>query len=230
MYKAINSYPFYRAVSTMYYMNEKTKKNLILEPLSCVLRIILLQYKDKGTKISVVDNGISYNSPSFAQGLFRSWYGDTREDLHNLCNPILYFTKWYPRDNPFFQVLYSECETGFGILQDVYDKNSTIYHTINHYLAILNGEKEQDIKQRQDQEGGEDGQESTDESITQNPLIHKLQHIWSADEITLVVHLLSLIKETKNGSDVYLRNLEDILEAKETYVHEYIKQVTSSYG
>ena len=218
MYKAIHSYPFYRLVTTMYQANDHTNKNLILEPLSCVLRIILLHYKEKGTKISIVDNGISYNSPSVVQGFFRSWYGDKREDLHNLCSPLIYFTKWYPKENDFFKGLYKECENGFIVLKDVYDKHSTIHHTINHYLSILKGETSEDIS------------ESDLQCASENPVIGHLQHIWSADEITLVVHLLALIKDQSEGcSEVYIRNLEDLLESKETYVHEYILEIVSGY-
>lgn len=204
-------------MTTMYQANDHTNKNLILEPLSCVLRIILLHYKEKGTKISIVDNGISYNSPSVVQGFFRSWYGDKREDLHNLCSPLIYFTKWYPKDNDFFKGLYKECENGFIVLKDVYDKHSTIHHTINHYLSILKGETSEDIP------------ESVLQETPENPVIGHLQHIWSADEITLVVHLLSLIKDQSDGSEVYIRNLEDILDSKETYVHEYILEIVSGY-
>jgi len=204
-------------MTTMYQANDHTNKNLILEPLSCVLRIILLHYKEKGTKISIVDNGISYNSPSVVQGFFRSWYGDKREDLHNLCSPLIYFTKWYPKENDFFKALYKECEKGFIVLKDVYDKHSTIHHTINHYLSILKGETSEDIS------------ESVLQETPENPVIGHLQHIWSADEITLVIHLLSLIKDQSEGSDVYIRNLEDILDSKETYVHEYILEIVSGY-
>ena len=217
MYKAIHSYPFYRLMATMYQANDHTNKNLILEPLSCVLRIILLHYKEKGTKISIVDNGISYNSPSVVQGFFGSWYGDKREDLHNLCSPLIYFTKWYPKENDFFKGLYKECEKGFIVLKDVYDKHSTIHHTINHYLSILKGETSEDIP------------ESVLQETPENPVIGHLQHIWSADEITLVFHFLSLIKDQSEGSDVYIRNLEDILDSKDRYVHEYIIEIVSGY-
>ena len=224
MYKGIHSYPVYRIATTMYKIQEKTHKNLILEPFSCVIRIILLQYKHKGTKISILDNGISYNYPSFVQGFFRTWYGDTREDLHNLCSPIIYFTKWYPRNNEFFKGLYTECEAGFSILKEVYDKNSTIYHTINHYLTLLHGENTGDISESKSVSESDSLSEETP-----NPIIDTLKTIWSGDEITLVVHILALLKDNECSTEVYLRNLEDILEAKETQVHEYIRDISTGY-
>ena len=78
-------------------------------------------------------------------------------------------------------------------------------------------------------ETSEDVPESVLQETPENPVIGHLQHIWSADEITLVVHLLALIKDQSEGSDVYIRNLEDILESKERYVHEYIIEIVSGY-
>ena len=137
MYKAINIIPLHKTMEAIYKTYEKSQKNLILEPFSCVIRICVLCYKDKGTKISIIDNGISYNQPSFSQGLFRSWYGDNREDLHNLCHPLYYFTKWYSRDDPLYQHVYEMCKRGLLILKEVYETQSTINHTLSVYVFIL---------------------------------------------------------------------------------------------
>ena len=64
-------------------------KHLILEPLSCVLKIALLQHKDSGTKFSVINNSLQFHEPSFLQGITRSLGGDSRQDLHNICHPII---------------------------------------------------------------------------------------------------------------------------------------------
>jgi hypothetical protein len=53
-----------------------TTKNKILEPLNCLLRLSLLQYKPKGTKLSIHENSILYNEKSFVQGLLRSFNDD----------------------------------------------------------------------------------------------------------------------------------------------------------
>ena len=73
------------------YNNTIITKNILLEPLCCIFRIILLIYKEKGTKISFYNNSITYNSPNILQGLIRTFYGDKRDDIHNL-----YFGCPYP--------------------------------------------------------------------------------------------------------------------------------------
>ena len=44
------------------------EKNMLLEPLSCIFRMVLLNYKGEGVKISIVNNSIQYNEPSYYQG------------------------------------------------------------------------------------------------------------------------------------------------------------------
>ena len=69
-------------------MFSTAKKQSILEPICCILRLGLLQYKDPGTKISIINNSISFQSPGVLQGIMRQMSGDTREDIHNLYNPF----------------------------------------------------------------------------------------------------------------------------------------------
>ena len=47
------------------------QNNVLLEPLTCILRIILLKYKETGTKISIHNNSINYNEPNYYQGFVR---------------------------------------------------------------------------------------------------------------------------------------------------------------
>ena len=231
MYKGLYSYPMYQVLFNMYQGNRDNRKHLILEPLTCVIRIILLQYKEPGTKISILENSISYNPPNLSQGLMRSWYGDNREDLHNLCSPIHYFKKWYPKENPQYSSIYSQCVQGLYVLRESYDKKTTIYHTLTHYTHILQDYVSSDRKE----DDKEDDKEDEDKSIliespsTENPLIDHMKHLWTPEETELLLSLLELVSLQKEGSEVYIRVLEDILLSKEVRVHEFIKEMSTSY-
>ena len=61
----------------------------------------------------------------------------------------------------------------------MYDNNTTIHHTITHYINIV--------------EGKNDSQTSDS-----NPIIDKLNDIWTEDEIKAIDELLSLILNGKN--------------------------------
>ena len=80
---------YFKLYDVVNHYTTSENKNIILEPISCIFRMILLKYKLKGTKISIYNNSINYNEPNYLQGIIRSYNGDTREDLHNLYNPFL---------------------------------------------------------------------------------------------------------------------------------------------
>ena len=96
-----------------FYYNNNMNRNLILEPFCCILRMILLNYKPIGTKISIQNNSIQYYDPSMFQGILRSIYGDNREDIHNLYSPILKAFEWYNTidlsEIPYTQLVSTPC-------------------------------------------------------------------------------------------------------------------------
>ena len=190
-----------------YYQNKNTQKNLILEPLCCILKLILLQFKENGTKISVSDNSITFNEPSYGQGLVRSLYGDCREDLHNIYHPLLKAVEWYPIRE--FIIYYEECKKGLQLLLQVYDDNTTIHHTISHYISIIEGKNDKEVSET-------------------NPIIDNLKDFWKSEEINVINELLNLILKNIE-KDVYLKCLENIIEEKEKKVNEYIQKVSTSY-
>jgi len=203
----MNRSPGYYVFNNVISYYNPNQKNLILEPLSCVIKLILLQYKEKGTKISVYNNSLFFNEPFFGQGIIRSLYGDKREDLHNMYHPLLKALEWYPLQE--YQSYYEECKKGLELLLDVYDNNTTIHHTISHYISIVDGTNKQRIPDP-------------------NPIIDTLRDMWSKEEIKVIHELLQLIKSDKNR-DIYLKSLEDIVLAKEKLVNEYIQKVSTTY-
>ena len=205
MYKVSGMYLYNNMIT--YYQNKNTQKNLILEPLCCILKLILLQYKEKNTKISVSDNSIYFNEPSYGQGLVRSFYGDCREDLHNIYHPLLKSVEWYPIKD--FNIYYEECKKGLQLLLEVYDDNTTIHHTISHYISIIEGKNDKEVSET-------------------NPIIDNLKDFWKSEEINVINELLNLILKNIE-KDVYLKCLENIIEEKEKKVNEYIQKVSTSY-
>jgi hypothetical protein len=203
-------------INTMYKMYEMipsldTSKQLILEPLSCVLKIVILQWKPLGTKISISKNSLEFNEPSAIQGFTRRMTGDSRHDLHNICKPITKCLEWYPLSNPIYSLFYSECIKGLEILKSSYESNSIINHTLDHYIGILSGKDQ--------------------EKIEDSAVIDGLKNMWTEKEIillkTMVEHIVSLIDTS--DKDMYLNVFEYLLTMKEQKVNKYIYTITTSY-
>ena len=53
---------FQKMYSKLITLFEKNKNYYIIEPLTCIIRLGILSYKEKGTKISISNNKISYHN------------------------------------------------------------------------------------------------------------------------------------------------------------------------
>jgi len=197
--------------------NINTSKNLILEPFCTLIKLILLSYKDKGTKISIYNNSIQYQDPSYIQGILRIWSGDCREDLHNLYNPIIKALEYSDLHNDKHIYLLNKCIEGLNNLIQNYDNNSIITHTLNHYINIIK-------KYINNNE--------LDDSLKKNtPIIEGLKTFWDEKELRLIYNMLVHIDENKNKNEkiVYLKNIEDIITFKEKEVYDYISVKSTTY-
>tara|TARA_B100000900_G_scaffold410624_1_gene428766 strand:- start:3327 stop:3956 length:630 start_codon:yes stop_codon:yes gene_type:complete len=209
MLKAFSGYQLLKSIEDMF-TNNKKEKNLILEPLCVIFRLAILKYKPPKTKLSIKDNSIVYQEYTYDQGLIRMMEGDTREDLHNLYHPILKSIEWYPYND--YKFIYDECITGLNILNSVYDRNSTIRHTITHYISVIQMNDCENIR----------------EDVDINPIIDKLKEIWTKAEINSAVSLLKLISDDIN-KDVYLDSLELIINNKELFINDLLKKISTEY-
>lgn len=204
--------------------NQTDNKNIILEPISCIIKLVLLEYKKEGTKISISNNSIDYYEPSQFQGILRNINGDGREDLHNIYNPILKVVEWYPpRENKIFKYLYEKCIVGLNKLITCYQKESTISRTLELYCKILSdslSEKNPEIENR------------LDESIkTSSPLLDQIKDFWKQEEIEMIFSLLQIIEKSndENEKNTYIENIINTVSMKENKLSEFIKSTTTTY-
>ena len=213
MFTLNNFFNFYN------FLNKDTTKNLILEPYSCIFKLILLQYKNKGTKISILNNSLTYYEPSIAQGILRNINGDSRSDLHNLYNPIIKCMEWCIKDNDINNYFFINCIKGLELLKENYDNNTIINYTLTHYIKIINNflnnneiDKINDIKE--------------------SPIINGLKDIWEVSEIKLVYDLFNYIEKINDNDqrDIYIKNIYDLISFKEKIVKEYIDKNSTTYN
>ncbi len=114
----------------------------ILDPLTCLIKLALLNFKKTGTKLSIYNNSIYFQESSFLQGPIRLYSGDNRNNLHNLGQPLLKATEWYnPHLTINLKLIYLKAISGLELLINTYKQNngdtSLIIYTITYYKDIL---------------------------------------------------------------------------------------------
>ena len=117
---------------------KKKERNVIIDPFSCLVKLSLILYLDEGTKISIYQNRLNFNAPSYIQGIVRFVYGDNREDLHNILLPIQKCVEWYWNDrNTDMIYMFNNAVLGLKFLKNSYSTYATIQHTLDYYIIIL---------------------------------------------------------------------------------------------
>lgn len=204
----------YSSVSSSVTSETRTRHLYIVEPLSAMVRIALLNYRDVGTKISISNNKISYSEPNVLQGTIRWSYGDTRNDIHYLLNPIKKAVEWFPpKDNEHAATIFRVARLGLKRLKDTYKRSNEghlVCHSLDLYCSIIDNSLKGKRKSME-VVGDED-----------NAICKALRHIWLDSQIELIGKLLVQIESDRGNTTHYLDAIENILIVIESRVNKVV--------
>ena len=192
-------------------------KNVILDPLSTLIKLSLLKFSPTNTKISIGNNIVTILDPGVLQGPYRFINGDGREDLHNLYIPIIKSLEWFIKiDN--INILYDFAKDGLINLKSSYPENSIICHTLDLYIYHLTTKTtkhftNKDITQNIEQNSQHNSNE-----------IHDfLKKLWNIREIHIIIELL--LEYNKNQNEKHLlKSILELTNAKELKLKEFLKK------
>lgn len=111
----------------------------VLDPLSVGIRLGLLRYKPRKTKISIGRNhkSIEYDEPE-SQAIQRLAKGSTRNDIAALDLPIQLSIRLYNFENPYIQYIFQMATEGLRELLCCYDhSHDTVCKAIQLYRGVL---------------------------------------------------------------------------------------------
>lgn len=196
----------------------KKEKNIIIDPISCIVKLSILSLYPKGTKVSVSNNGISFMDSTIFQGTIRFIQGDCREDLHNLFKPIQKSIEWFWNNDNYgdkLEELFIMSERGLENLKTCYEPNSTIQHSLDHYILYL--------KHR----NNFDKLEVVNEK---NVVYNYLRNLWSLREINIIIQLFQEYseKDNKEEKENIISIINDMTNTKEKLLNDFIKEQSST--
>ncbi len=194
-------------------------KNYVLDPLTCIVRCAILSFKPIGTKLSISQNKITFVDPNILQGTIRWTYGDKREDLHNIYNPIIKSTQWYKPSNPDILNIFVLAKKGLEKLKKSYEENSIITHSLSLYINIL----DLFINSNCDAINTLNPKEEND-----NKIYKELKLLWSDSQISIVNNILLQMEKDSINRIEWFQALDTILNSKEKNVYEIIRKNTTT--
>ena len=115
---------------------------VILEPFQAILQLALLSHCPIGTKISIKDNCVYLQQPSYSQGLVRWYNNDNKEDLVYLFQVCRRFPVFYSSLRKNYRALYTTLVTlaqeGIQqLIQTYQDKERLVLLHILHLFKEL---------------------------------------------------------------------------------------------
>jgi hypothetical protein len=124
---------------------KKERFETILEPLQALIQIALLSYYPIGSKLTIQNNILHIQAPSYSQSVTRWYNNDTQEDLFYLFNIFCRFKKFYMdikvEHAKLFELLISLAKNGINNLIRTYNQTDKthVLHTLQMYKNMLDG-------------------------------------------------------------------------------------------
>ena len=177
--------------------NNKEQVDLILEPLQVMINLAVLGFCPIGTKINIHENMLYLHQPTLAQGLWRWWEGDSKDDLYYLFHAIRRYYKWYKnKDNEIYNYILELAKEGIKNLIKTYQKadKKSILHTLSLYNNILDLDTPDLFKT--------DSEDT--ESITIDNVFKNITTLYDQKILVVIFSLLKLMKEEDN--EIYINN------------------------
>ncbi len=133
-----------------------TDKQQILVPITCIAKLILLQFKSDDTKLSFRNYSMHYDDPFdkpfyLIQSIERRFRGDNREDVSILNSAIINYIEWYiinpdmknnKKMHDIFKQLLALSVKGLIKLKNTYikcsNKTCCVILTLQYYINIIN--------------------------------------------------------------------------------------------
>ena len=183
-----------------------------LEPLTTLIKLAILNYKKEGTKISIYNNSLYLQEPSYYQGLVRYYYSDSRCDLLKLELPIQQGLDWFSKNGSNkedIDYLLKKSILGLLKLSRSYQEDSTIYKDILGLSQIIQSFVYEEL-------------------LTSNTMIDNINKVWKdRNEFGCIKNIFldidKFLKENKvtNLNEMYtnininLHPIENILQRKD---------------
>lgn len=201
-----NLYKFFQNITTK-------QKVILLEPLSVMIYLAILNYKKEGTKINIYNNKLHFSEPDYIQGVSRWMYGTNRNDIQYLHNPILRCIHNYDIKEESIVSIFNHSLLGLQKLKKLYQKDNSniIVHAIELYIylikSFLNGEKEEIIKKYK----------------LNKSIAYELNNIWNIDEINIIKDILNQCSTNKDNEH-FIDAIKNIIHTK----HNEIENLNSN--
>ncbi len=196
---------------------EKERADLILEPMQVMMQLVLLAHSPIGTKISVSNNILSIQPPTWSQGASRWWNNDNKDDLYYLFHAIRRYYKWYKsQDDKVYQYVLKWAVKGLDKLSETYNKadKNNIRHTLALYKNVLDLKADEIFK------------DNSTNTVTIDQVFKEIINIYDKKLLRVIYNSLMMLEDEENSlfKQKMLEGLILILEPMNVKIRKWIME------
>lgn len=203
---------------------KKERFDIILEPLQAVTQLALLSFCPKGSKLTIANNLLAIQDPSWVQGLWRSYNHDTKEDLFFLFNAIVRFNRFYSylktesdEYSDLFELLVQLSKRGIDKLLQTYanTEQCALLHTLQLYRILL--DKPIVLTESEEIEVNKiHGTNSIDD------IFLNIRTLYTPNDFIILYQSLLLLEKNPERYDVYIKGVNTILSPVHGQIQKWI--------
>lgn len=202
-------------METLSFNNVKEQQHMILEPLQVMINLALLNYCPIGTKISISNNNLHIQQPTYVQGVVRWWNKDTKDDLYYLFHAIRRYYLWYKSEqDKRFEYILATAIKGISKLIETYSASNqhSITHTLSLYKNILDMDNQALFQQ------------TSTNAINMDLVFKNCTSLYTKNHIYVVYNMLQLLENDTNEETkyYYLESIKNFLIPLNTSIRSWI--------
>lgn len=218
-------------IKTIYYTMLKDKRKdrfeMILEPLQAIIQLGLLSFCPVGTKMSISNNILFIQEPTWGQSLMRSYNHDCKDDLVYLFSVVTRFYKFYSylndsnEDNSNFYLLIIElAKNGIDKLSQTYSSSGhgSLLQSLKMYKTMFDKSNIYWDTNINEDKYNDDGipRDNIDEIFIQ------IRELYEPSQFIIIHHLLKMMKKHPDEYVSYMKSINHAMVPVSNRIQKWI--------
>jgi hypothetical protein len=196
---------------------KKNKENSRLDPLTTLIKLAILPYKPKGTKLSIYNNYIYYSENNIFQFAIRTFFGDSYNDLRDMNRSLQKSVLWYSTDLKI-KHLFDDAIIGLEKLKETYGETGKA-DAVQSYIDILYHSKNNDKDKKTEKDKKKSGENESGIEEQEFKIHNILKSSWTEDDKEIVNRYFQKIKNQSS------EDINDTINSLETFLVSIHKKI-----
>ena len=212
---------------------KKERFDFILEPLQAMTQLALMSFCPIGSKLSIQNNILCIQMPTWTQGLWRNYNNDSRDDVFFLFNAISRFSRfyriWKTREEQLilticpslYDLLVKLAKRGLDNMLQTYAnvQQPSLLHTLQMYRSML--DKPELFLHTQTGSGDDDDTTAiTTKEI--DDVFLQIINIYSQEDLNIMFDVFTLLERHPDSYLTYMQGLNSIMTPRNTEIKKWI--------